>query len=1572
MKRIVGLDVGTNSIGVAVVETPDTIEQYGEVGSIQWMGSRIVPVDTKYLSEWEAGKSTDTKAAERRVFRGSRRLKQRYKLRRNRLLTVLKALGWIDEDFPTDFKKETEAVANFKISTYLPVSNESLQEAENLLGGKFSEDWIVYYLRKKGLSEKLTFAELGRILYVLNQRRGFKSSRKDLKDESLSEIKLVKNVKIHSITPIEDKKDFFSIVPYPIDDLPDGITLRPWEEKRTKKPDWEEKEFTFLLTWTKTKLSDGSVKINQLKPQIPGENDWALSVTALDQQMGNQFPGEYFFDNLVKLKLNYKIRQYAVYRSKYKAELEAIWAKQCEINPELKALNSDTALLKKIASSLYPTQSKLTANKEKEFASKGLLYILSDDIIYYQRELKSQKSSIEECQYERNKGIDGAMYGLKVTPRSNPLFQEFRIWQNIHNIKVFLKEYTEQKELKGELRTFSKFNKDVSSSYISSEVKEKLFEKFDSKREVFQKDVFDVINNCLDKNERISEDKYAINMFFTADKKLPGNETKSYFRNIFSKVDFKEEGNKLLNDPVRLQALWLISYSISLSDEEKSKKAIRKALLEKTNKRGKLKKIYFDLPESVVEAIANAPEQDANKKYASFSSKALKKILPAMRVGKFWDNSMLDKRVVENFNSIKEREKAKLSSDEKITVTDDEVSKQMLKSLKGITSPEGLATYQACYLAYGRHSEKTDFKKYENVEEFEKEILKVLPNNSLNNPIVEGIVRETLLVVRDIWKQFGPIDEIHIELARDLKQNAKEREKRTESITKNEKARIKIKAMLFELLNGFEQFDENGNTVHTNFVTRPNPNNPTDIKKFSIWQSHSKISFEDLEKRAKFENIPKESEYKKFALWLSQKCRSPYTGRLIPLSKLFSAEYEVEHILPRAKIKNDSMNNLIISERDVNTAKSNELAALFISGANGYCEHNNRRIELLSYDDYVVNCKEYFRGPKLKNLLATEISDDFISRQLNDTRHITKKISQLLYPVARGRKDAQTPEEQGGIVFSGGVITTDLKRMWGLNSVWKKLLLDRFKRVEQMTGKRLVFQNQHNNNDFDISIRELLADEKDGNLKPDIEIKRIDHRHHALDALIIACTTIEHIRYLNTLSALDDEKKQEHIRISKHIMAGDKKREFRVPWPTFVHDAKKALDETMVTFKVKKDVFSKPQNKYWKYVNENGKIIKKEIDQKPSTKWFAVRTALFNEPEGMILLKEIDEKFIKSDKDWLSMIDLQRIRIASQDTKDQKTTPYIYNQSIRASVKEIIKLFPTLENPEPKLKKEQNKKILAYLEENPILDEEGDIITMYPIATLVQKTAKRVTLNDSFDHKKINKIPYGDRKASNGKDKSLPEILHDHLDYYADDTKKAFSNEGLEALDKKTTTKIRKVTICESKTNPIIIGPKVFESKSNAYFYFYENMETRVRTGFATHSAFEVIRRKKEGIPLFDQIEGQRLHVYQAGDIVYAPNPEERQKIADGIPILQAIPWDNRKHLLPRFYKVVKFSKYQIYWAPILISKGITNKEIDNTQGLMSERVIEFDSTKEDSEMIKQCAVKVEINRLGNSIKPIE
>lgn len=148
MKRILGLDLGTNSIGWAVVNEAETNE---EKSSIVKLGVRVNPLTVDEKSNFEKGKSITTNA-DRTLKRSMRRNLQRYKLRRDALVGLLRENGWITED--TVFAEQ----GNF--TTF------------QTLG-----------LRAKAASEKISLEELARVLLSINKKRGYKSSRKVQGDE---------------------------------------------------------------------------------------------------------------------------------------------------------------------------------------------------------------------------------------------------------------------------------------------------------------------------------------------------------------------------------------------------------------------------------------------------------------------------------------------------------------------------------------------------------------------------------------------------------------------------------------------------------------------------------------------------------------------------------------------------------------------------------------------------------------------------------------------------------------------------------------------------------------------------------------------------------------------------------------------------------------------------------------------------------------------------------------------------------------------------------------------------------------------------------------------------------------------------------------------------------------------------------------------------------------------------------------------------------------------------------------------------------------------------------------------
>jgi CRISPR-associated endonuclease Csn1 len=132
--------------------------------------------------------------------------------------------------------------------------------------------------------------------------------------------------------------------------------------------------------------------------------------------------------------------------------------------------------------------------------------------------------------------------------------------------------------------------------------------------------------------------------------------------------------------------------------------------------------------------------------------------------------------------------------------------------------------------------------------------------------------------------------------------------------------------------------------------------------------------------------------------------------------------------------------------------------------------------------------------------------------------------------------------------------------------------------------------------------------------------KRIDHRHHAMDALIIACATRDHINLLNNQSAKSDISRydlQNKLRNKEKETYFDKKEDkqttrdvfkgFKMPWNNFTVDARNELEKIVISFKQNLRVINKASNRYEKI--KDGK----KIDVKQEGINWAIRKPLHKE-----------------------------------------------------------------------------------------------------------------------------------------------------------------------------------------------------------------------------------------------------------------------------------------------------------------------------------------------------------------------
>ncbi len=1230
MKKILGLDLGTNSIGWALVNA----DEDGKPCSIAGMGSRIIPMDQATLSDFDKGNSK-SQTAERTAFRGVRRIRERYLLRRDRLHRVLYRIGFLPEHYvqSIDFEKRlgqfrsgaepkiawqkndngqyeflfqnsfNEMLADFK------VHQPQLLEEDK----KVPYDWTIYFLRKKALNYKIEKEELAWVLLNFNQKRGYYQLRGEDEEENPNKLVEFYALKVVAVEATDEKKG---------KDIWYNVHLENgWIYRRTSNIplDWVGKTKEFIVT---TDLNDdGTLKLDKDGKEkrsfrAPKEDDWTLvkKKTESDIDQSKKTVGWYIYDTLLQ-KPDQKIKGKlvrTVERKFYKTELKAILEKQKEFHAELQ----DRDLYAECLNELYPNNE----SQRNSIFSRDFTYLFMDDIIFYQRPLKSKKSLISDCPYEERKYQDQDTGEIKTVPvkciaKSHPLFQEFRLWQFISNIRIYQKERWINEKLHTDV--------DVTSEFLKNEDDiTDLFDWLNNRKEIDQRAFLKYPGFGLKKEA----DNYRWN--YVDDKTYPCNETRALILNRLEKIE-NVPANFLSKE--NEEALWHILYSVE------DKQEIEKAL--------KTFAIKFEFDDCFVDIFKKFPP--FKKDYGSYSAKAIKKLLQLMRRGKYWNEDDISNGTRERLTSIYNRLKTINYNSEQIDkISDDDIPKQVLRSfLKLVDEYSGLNTYHACYAVYGRHSEAKEVAKWEKPQDIDV-YLKSFKQHSLRNPIVEQVITETLRTVRDIWKTHGDFSEIHVELGREMKNPADKRKRMTEQINENENANLRIKALLMEFIN--PEFE----------IENVRPYSPSHQEILRIYEDDvlkSGIEIpEDVEdilkkfKEADSKKQPTRSEVLRYKLWLEQKYRSPYTNEIIPLSKLFTTDYQIEHIIPQSRYFDDSSSNKVICESEVNQLKDNCLGYEFIKNHHGQKVELNfgKTVEILSVEAYEKLVKDNYsrnRG-KLKKLLMEDIPDGFIERQLNDSRYISKVVKNLLSNIVREEGEEEATSKN--LISCTGGITDQLKRDWGLNDVWNTIVYPRFERLNELTNSNQFGQWENKNGNRVFQTQMPLELQKGFNKK------RIDHRHHAMDALVIACATRSHVNYLNNEAAKANAKESrydlrrklrriETVQIEKLI--GGKKvlknievaKEFYKPWDTFTQDAQTALENIIVSFKQNLRIINKTTNNY-QHFDENGKKV--IVKQKSGESW-AIRKPMHKETVfGNVNLKKIKTVNLSSALDYSELI----------------------------------------------------------------------------------------------------------------------------------------------------------------------------------------------------------------------------------------------------------------------------------------------------------------------------------------------
>ena len=1199
MKKILGLDLGTNSIGWALVNESET---ESEEPSIIKTGVRVIPLTTDESTDFEKGKSVSINA-ERTLKRSARRNLQRYKQRRKYLINILKQNNILND---SSILSETG-----KDSTY-----------------------TIWKLRNRAAVEQISLEDFARVLLALNKKRGYKSNRKT-KDEEDGQIidgmEIAKLLYKEKITPgqmvykrLQEGK--MNIPEFYRSDLQDEFD-EIWEKQKEYYPDiltgelkgnlegknkgqtWKICEQPFEIVgvkrqgkaaeqkienykWRskgvegKLELEKLAIVLQEINGQIYNSSGYLAAISDRSKELyfNNLTVGQYLY-NQVRSNPHTPLKNQVFYRQDYLDEFNRIWEVQ--------------------------------SKERKQILTDELKEEIRDAIIFYQRRLKSQKDLISICELEgREKEIekDGKkkkeIIGPRVIPRSSPLFQEFKIWQNLNNLKFTNTETRETFHI-------SELDEDV-------EIRTQMFNELNIKgklstREVLKASIKDY-EKWEAKNFKDIEGNQTNAVLFKAYNQIAelsghtkgSQESFSYIREVFQTLGintniltFNSELEKKELEKQPSYQLWHLLYSY----EGDNSKSGNEKLLKQLN-------LKFGFEKEFGKVLANITFQDA---YGSLSAKAIKKILPYLRSGHEYS--------------------------------------------------------EACSLAGYNHSHS--LTREENENRILQNHLELLPKNSLRNPVVEKILNQMINVINAIIEKYGKPDEIRIELARELKKSAAERAEMTSNISKATIAHIAIKKKLSEL-HPFKS----GVRITKN-----------DIIKFKLWEELAPLGYKTL-----------------------------YTNTYIPIEKLFTKEFDIEHIIPKAVLFDDSFSNKTLAVRDFNRVKSDK------TGIDAVIEKYGEGSE--EYNRYVNNIGRLLNDKKISKakynkllMKAGDIPDGFIERDLRNSQYIAKKAQEMLKKVVKT------------VVSTTGSVTDKLREDWQLINIMQELNWEKYDKLG-LTA-------------YEIN--------KDGQKIPVIKdwTKRNDHRHHAMDALTVAFTKHNHIQYFNYLNARSDESHKKHSNIiaieQKETYINDKnKRIVKPPIPIekFRDEARKHLENTLVSFKAKNKVVTRNINKT---KNKDGEIRKVELT-----------------PRG-----QLHEDTVYGQINWS--------RILLSDKISKREIEAIRDKKLKTLIKKYIEEKGSIKKAFSK----ENLKNLKY--KNEILSELTINIPCY---------TKRINVSNFFTDPQ--KTESAKKKAiDNMLDLKTRKLFNSRLQSFNWDFKKAFSNleENPIWLNREKGIKLKRVTI---------------------------------------------------------------------------------------------------------------------------------------------------------------------------------
>ena len=354
--------------------------------------------------------------------------------------------------------------------------------------------------------------------------------------------------------------------------------------------------------------------------------------------------------------------------------------------------------------------------------------------------------------------------------------------------------------------------------------------------------------------------------------------------------------------------------------------------------------------------------------------------------------------------------------------------KYMVEAIEAFKRGETYGNFQARMLKE-REDALPDIEKQKYLAPFDKKVDEEL----VKNTVVFKAVNETRKILNELIRKYGSPEYINIEVADDLGRSFKERAKIIKRINDNKKEKDKIANKLIEL--GLRKEGE--------------------VKPFDI---------------------------ERYRLWKEQEGKDLYTGEVIPVEKILSGIYDVDHIVPFSLILDDTLQNKALVNLGVNRQQKGQQVPLgYLSSADK--EDYLKRVNTL-FKKKKISIKKY-KYLTLSNLYGNrDLLSEWKSRNINDTRYITRFLVNYLSANLLFNSD-----KAKNVFGVKGIITSRMRRLWLNKKTWG--------------------DEQKN---------------RDNNL------------HHAADAIVIANLTPAYLEIASDKIKLDRIYKDYHKRISDEYL----------------------------------------------------------------------------------------------------------------------------------------------------------------------------------------------------------------------------------------------------------------------------------------------------------------------------------------------------------------------------------------------------------------------------------------------------